>query len=268
MKKENKLISEDLKKFRLLSEYDFYIGEEEEVMEPEGEIITEEPPEDGMPDEGEPKEDNADGELEGGDEGMEEEMPDDGIPDGELEGGESFGEELPEPEEMDDSGESFGEEVPELAPEEPMEDEVEIDVTELVQSTEEAKASAEAAADNVNQLISKMDELGQSLDKMDVMNAKIDDLENELEKRNPTPDEQLEMRSLDSFPYNLKLTDYWSEKEGQYDVMNTERDENEEYSLTQDEVERDYNEIHVKDSFSESDPFDEDEDDFNEKIRY
>ena len=44
---------------------------------------------------------------------------------------------------------------------------------------------------------------------------KIDSLEKEVEMRNPTPVEKLEMRSLDSFPFNVKLTDYWSdEKEG------------------------------------------------------
>ena len=253
MKKENKVISEDLRKFKLLSEYDFYVGEEEEIIEPEGNMITEEPPEDGNPDEELPVDgDNA----EMGDE----ESPADEIPDGELDGDEGFGEELPEPEPMGDEG--FGEELPEP---EPMEDEVEVDVTQLVQSTEEAKASAASADASVNQLMAKMDELGSSLDKMDVMNAKIDDLENELEKRNPTSDEQLEMRSLDSFPYNLKLTDYWSEKEGQYDVMDKENKKNEELTLTQDEVERDYNEIHVKDSFNESDPYDEDE---KEEIKY
>ena len=44
---------------------------------------------------------------------------------------------------------------------------------------------------------------------------KIDSLEKEVEMRNPTPVERLEMRSLDSFPFNVKLTDYWSDdKEG------------------------------------------------------
>ena len=52
---------------------------------------------------------------------------------------------------------------------------------------------------------------------MDQVINKIEDLEKEIEKRNPTPVEKLEMMSLDSFPYSVKLTDYWADKEG-YDV--------------------------------------------------
>ena len=39
------------------------------------------------------------------------------------------------------------------------------------------------------------------------------------------------MRSMDSFPYSVKLTDFWKDKEG-YDAT----DKEEEYTLTQDEV--------------------------------
>jgi len=62
------------------------------------------------------------------------------------------------------------------------------------------------------------------------------------------------MRSLDSFPYSLKLTDYWSEKEGNYDAMGNDKTEkaDEEYVLTQDEVDSDYNPIEIKDSFSDT----------------
>lgn len=256
MKDKKNIISEDLKKFRLLSEYDFYVGEEEEVVEPKGSMITEEPPEDGEPEGELPAEPEGDAEM--GDE----EAPVDGeeIPDGELEGGEEFGDELPEPEPMGDEG------FDETLPPEPMEDEVEVDITQLVQSSEETKAAINDTNSDVNQLMAQIDKIGQSLDKMDGISAKIGELENELEKRNPTPDEQLEMRSLDSFPYNLKLTDYWSEKEGQYDVMKQENSKDEEYTLTQDEVDRDYNEIHVKDSFSESDPYEDD--DTTEEIKY
>ena len=42
---------------------------------------------------------------------------------------------------------------------------------------------------------------------MRAISAKIDSLENELEKRAPTPTEKIEMRSLDSYPYNIKLSD-------------------------------------------------------------
>ena len=235
---DKKQLNKDLKRFKLLMEYDFYISdsEEEEVVELGDELITEEPPEGEAPEGEEPP---VDGEAPvDGEEGMDE------IPDGEVEDDASFGDELPEPEAMEEP----------MAEPEPMEDEVELDITELVQGTEAARQSADHANQQIGDLLAKFDNLTQSLDKMDAINAKINDIEHEIETRNPTPEEQLEMRSLDSFPYNLKLTDYWSEKEGHYDAMkNNEGDkEPEEYVLTQEEVDQDYNSIHIKDSFSPS----------------
>jgi len=245
-KNKNKL-NEDLKRFKLLMEYDFYINDEEEVVRPEGEMLTEEPPEGEAP---EAEEAPIDSEAPEGEEGLEDE-----IPDGEVEDDASFGDELPEPEAMEEPlPEPEAMEEPMVEPE-PMEDEVELDVTELVQGTEAARQSADHANQQIGDLLAKFDTLTQSLDKMDSINAKIDDIEHEIETRNPTPEEQLEMRSLDSFPYNLKLTDYWSEKEGHYDAMKNGEDGEggngpEEFVLTQDEVDQDYNSNHIKDSFS------------------
>jgi len=247
---KKKELNEDLKRFNLLMEYDFYIGEEEEEILPTDEIITEEPPEGEAP-EGdlEPEMDDAGGEEMGMEEPMDdatedpfgdEEMED---PDAELEPDAEFG------------GEDMGEPLP---PPEPMEDEVELDVTELVQGTEAAKQSADQANQQIGALMAKFEDLTNGLGKMDVIAAKINDMEHEIEKRNPTPDEQLELRSLDSFPYSLKLTDYWDEKEGNYDAMGKDDNgDDEEFTLTQDEVDEDYNHIHVKDSFSDSGEKDE-----------
>lgn len=240
MDKKQIKLNESLKRFRLLTEYDFYIGEEE-VVEPEGELITEEPPEGEAPEpEGEESPIGDEAPVDGED-GMEE------IPDGEVEDDASFGDDLPEPEAMEEP--AMEEPLP--APE-PMEDEVELDVTELVQGTEAARKSADHANQQIGDLLAKFDTLTKSLDKMDAINSKIDNIEHEIETRNPTPEEKLEMRSLDSFPYNLKLTDYWTEKEGHYDAMkNGENgEENKEFVLTQDEVDQDYNSNHIKDSFS------------------
>jgi hypothetical protein len=245
MSKKQEKVNETLKRFNLLMEYDFYISdsEEEEVVELGDELITEEPPEGEAPEGEEPP---VDGEAPvDGEEGLEDE-----IPDGEVGDEASFGEELPEPEAMEEPlPEPEAMEEP-MAEPEPMEDEVELDVTELVQGTEAARQSADHANQQIGDLLAKFDNLTQSLDKMDAINSKIDDIEHEIEVRNPTPEEQLEMRSLDSFPYNLKLTDYWSEKEGNYDAMKNKEDSNEEFVLTQEEVDQDYNSIHIKDSFS------------------
>ena len=242
MKKNN----DELNRFKLLLEYDFYVGEEDNVdllsKNPDSEILTEEPPEV----ESDDLSDDADSELPD-DTGNElpddisdeepEPVSDDEFPDSE----EPMEDDLPEPEPMEDD----------LPEPEPMEDEVELDVTELVQGTEEAKAASDKASQQIDILMNKFDALSNSLNKMNMINQKIDDLEHEFEKRNPLPKEKLEMQSLNSYPYSLKLTDYWSEKEGKYDVMNNEKEEEEELVLTQDEVNTDYNPIAIKDSFSD-----------------
>jgi hypothetical protein len=83
---------------------------------------------------------------------------------------------------------------------------------------------------------------------MDMITKKIDDLEHEVEKRNPTTVEKLEMRSLDSFPYNIKLSDFWAEKGERYDTGSEEK-KPEEYVLTQQDVDNDYIESDIEDSF-------------------
>jgi hypothetical protein len=104
----------------------------------------------------------------------------------------------------------------------------------------------------MDSLISSFAALQGSLSKMDVISKKIDSMEVELDNRMPTEEEKLEMRSLDSYPYSLKLTDFWSEKQGKYDVMNTDQ-ENEEMVLTQQDVEDEFNSNTVKDSFNDYD---------------
>jgi len=126
---------------------------------------------------------------------------------------------------------------------------VEIDVTSLVTSTEEAKSAADKATQNTEVLLQKLSDLESRVASMDAISSKINDLEQEIVKRNPTPVEKLEMRSLSSYPYSVKLTDYWSDKEGAYDVMGKEN-EPKEYVLTQDDIDTTYSEPEIKKSFS------------------
>lgn len=229
MKKKTKqeLLNEELKRFNQINEYDFYIGEDDE-----------------MDDYDNLKDDN----LILGEEGEEDDLPDD-LPADDSQTADGGGDDISDLE--------GGEEMPE----EPAEDEVELDVTELVTGTEEAKQSADMANQKLDQLMGVLDQLDQKMASMDGITSKIDNLENELEKRAPTPDEKLEMRSLDSYPYNLKLTDFWAEKEGQYDVMgvNDDNAEPKEYTLTQDDVNADYNETSVKNTFNDDNDFDEED---------
>lgn len=138
----------------------------------------------------------------------------------------------------------------------PMGDEVEIDVTELVKKTEEANQNAMLSTQKMEELMGQFNMLSDKLNKLDQLDIKIDDLEKEVVERSPTEVEKLEMRSLDSFPYNLKLTDFWSEKEATGDIQATDTpiedadDKPEEFELTQDDVDSDYNRQFIKKSFN------------------
>jgi hypothetical protein len=248
------LIKEEAKRFKLLTEYTFY--HEENVMAPSGKpdkpiILGNEL------EEAEGEEQEADQEAQGFDQvaGMEDQTPAE-IGDEEApapEGGEEAdldfgapegGEEMPAEEPMDMPAE---EPIPEPAPEEDVE---EIDVTSLVKGAKDAKKAAikamRASKDTGEELMGKLSDLEARLTRMDSVAAKIEDLEKEIVKRNPTPVEKLEMRSLSSYPYNIKLSDYWSEKEGPYDVTNKEPKE---YVLTKDDVDSEYSYSQIKDTF-------------------
>jgi hypothetical protein len=62
---------------------------------------------------------------------------------------------------------------------------------------------------------------------------KLNSLESKIEKyREKTPEEKLHLRSLDSYPYNQKLTDFFVDKQKDMDATGKN-----EYVLTDDEVE-------------------------------
>lgn len=143
-------------------------------------------------------------------------------------------------------------------PAEPAADEEEIDVTSLVNSTDEAKDAADKASQNTQMLMKKLEDLESRIASMDAVSGKIEKLEKEIILRNPTNVEKLEMQSLHSGPYTQKLTDYWADKHGAYDVMNN--DKKQEYVLTKDDVDADYSDNDVKKSFAVS-PEDYEEED-------
>jgi deoxyribodipyrimidine photolyase-like uncharacterized protein len=87
---------------------------------------------------------------------------------------------------------------------------------------------------------------------MDQILQKINDLENKVEKyRQKSPEEKLQLRSLDSYPYNQKLTDFFMDKE-----VEMEKTGKNEYILTSDDVEN-YSEGDIKKSFDK--PFEDEE---------
>jgi hypothetical protein len=91
----------------------------------------------------------------------------------------------------------------------------EIDVTDIIKKSDEASDFAKQAltvgqenGQFLKSLTDKLSNLESQLSKMDSIASKITKLEQDIK----TPEEKLELRSLDSYPFNMKLTDYWEEK--------------------------------------------------------
>ena len=91
----------------------------------------------------------------------------------------------------------------------------ELDVTELVTTQKEISDKQD---EYMETMFSKLDDLTSKLSEMDLILNKINDLEQKVEKyRQKSPEEKLQLRSLDSYPYNQKLTDFFMEKKDEMD---------------------------------------------------
>ena len=106
----------------------------------------------------------------------------------------------------------------------------EIDITDLVTTQQEIKDKQDSF---MNDMIAKLDDLQSKLQNMDQIFDKINSLETKFDRyREKTPEERLELRSLDSYPYNQKLTDFFDDKK-----VDMEKSGKNEYILTSDDVE-------------------------------
>jgi hypothetical protein len=142
-----------------------------------------------------------------------------------------------------------------------------INVTDIVNKVGDVEEKVVDSDDNLTKIMDTISSLETKLGNMEQILSKIDDLENKIEKTMPkTPEQKLELRSLDSYPYNVKLDDFWRKDIPGYDIekSNGETFKKKELVLTQDEVD-DYSDQEVRDSFSIPD-YDADEDDKNYKF--
>jgi hypothetical protein len=105
----------------------------------------------------------------------------------------------------------------------------ELDITDLVNTQKNIESKQESYFDT---LFKQLNDLETKLSAMDNVMSKLNDLEIKLEKSRPkTPEEKLELRSLDSGPYNQKLSDFFDDK-----MVDMEKSGKNEYVLTSDEV--------------------------------
>lgn len=106
---------------------------------------------------------------------------------------------------MDDDSDGMNDNITETSP---MEDDDEvIDVDELTSAQEKSEIKIDGVNDKLTRLLGVIIKFQTALDQN---SRKIEDLKAELEKRNPTPTEKLNLRSLDSYPYNVTPQEYWS----------------------------------------------------------
>lgn len=118
----------------------------------------------------------------------------------------------------------------------------ELEITDLVTSQKNIETKQE---EYFNNLFSQLSNLEKKLSDMDNVMSKLNDLESKIEKYRPkTNQEKLELRSLDSGPFNQKLTDFFTDK--QQDIEKSGKNE---YVLTTDEVE-DYSVDEIKGTFN------------------
>jgi molecular chaperone GrpE (heat shock protein) len=117
----------------------------------------------------------------------------------------------------------------------------ELEITDLVKSQENIETKQE---EYFNNLFSQVSSLESKLGEMDMILNKLNSLEAKIEKyREKTPQEKLELRTYDSYPFNQKLTDFFDDKKEEM-----EKTGKNDYVLTTDDV-TDINDKDIKDSF-------------------
>lgn len=117
----------------------------------------------------------------------------------------------------------------------------ELDITELVTTQKDIQSKQD---EYMTSMFEKLSDLETKLTSMDAIFDKINNLENKIEKyRQKTPEEKLMLRSLDSYPYNQKLTDYFQDKEEDFEKTGKE------YTLTTDDVEN-FSDAEIKKTFN------------------
>jgi len=117
----------------------------------------------------------------------------------------------------------------------------EIEVTDLVKGQKSVEQKQEEYFDT---LFNHLNDLEQKLGTMDEIITKLNSLETKIEKyRMKTPEEKLELRTLDSGPFNQKLSQFFEDKEEDF-----EKSGKEQYIITPDDVES-YSPNEIKRSF-------------------
>jgi len=136
----------------------------------------------------------------------------------------------------------------------------EIDITDLVNMTKSIKKDLESKQDDsgvtqkMDDIFSKLTDLETKLNSMDELISKIDNLEVEVKNSKPkSPEEKLEMRSLDSYPFNKNPQEFFDEK-----LQQMKQSGKNEYILTKNDIEN-YSKNDITKTFNPEEDDEEDE---------
>ena len=137
--------------------------------------------------------------------------------------------------------------------EQPGPDDNVIDIDDLTNAQDETNMAVQDLSSKFEKLLGVVDKFEKFIDKND---SEIESLRQELEKRNPTPLEKLDLRTVnDSYPFNVKPNDYWKDKEetSNYRVGGDPMEVADQYDLHQSDVDNVSNWKEIADSLDDSD---------------
>jgi hypothetical protein len=133
----------------------------------------------------------------------------------------------------------------------------ELDITDLVSSQKNMETKQNEYFDS---LFAQIDKLEQKLATMDTIFDKLNAIDSKVEKyREKTPEEKLELRTYDSYPFNQKLSQFFDDKQ-----VEMEKSGKNDYVLTTDDV-ANINPNEIKDTFYTSS---NDKDDYTDEQNY
>jgi hypothetical protein len=241
--KKERILEDAAKRFRMLCEYTFNITEDdgEEDMNT-GDQQTDQMPQDNMnqPNMEQPMPDMGGSMPNNGMGGPNEQQPQPDMMGGNVSENGSQGAPGFNPQA---EGDMMGDNMPEMGVGENMQDDDEvIDVDDLTQSQEETEEKVNDIQISMEKGFEKLLGVVSKLNKMiDSSTANMEQIKQEIEKRNPTPIEKLNMRAAnDSYPFNVSPNDYWKEKEStsNYRIGGEDEKDAPQYTITQGDIDK------------------------------
>ena len=130
-----------------------------------------------------------------------------------------------------------------------------VDVDELTQSQEATEFKVDNVDDKLNKVLKIISKFNDAIEAND---QKIEDLKKEFQKRNPTAEETLNLRSLASYPFSERPDEYWKKQQQEhpnYNVISdndvSTADEQKEFEIRKGDIDN-FNEREVMKSLGES----------------